>query len=649
MLNMTRFSLAAALALLVGCGLTDPTERSFNIQLETSHTMAQGDIVEIPVTIQRTNFDGPITFSVQQLPPGMSLRFSPPVMSRGATQTTLVVETTGAASPGATAITILARGDGVPTRTITLDVAIHLRGSYTLELIDTKVTAAQGGWGSASVALRRLNANASEVAISVSGLPAGVTTSPSLTSDGPGTSIAFTASASATVGTHAVTITSSAAGTPSQSATLSLAIIPPPATSDVTIPFCQFMPIWFAYQNEGYEWRRVTPSGNNFSFAATERVAIAFTFALTNNGSELQVRYATRQELSLLGIDCQASKTITGSVSGLGSGQRAYVEFDDVRTQATSSSPGFTLTGVREGNYDLVASRGNLPNAIGFRPDRFIVRRGLNPPDGSVLPTLDFGAEGFDPVQSALTVSGLSADEDLDWAVYLIGANVSWTMLHDGFGDPTPTTTHAFPTAALQPGELQALVVEGTTYEAQGFHMHERVQYEFFDSPVDHSVSLPPVLPTPQIELFAVAPYQRLRVQIASQPAYDAVAEILMWNTEFTRDILLTVTAAYLGGRPTTWDLVVPDFGNLSALGVNAAWMFPSVSEYWAFVYSSPAAIYWGARPNPGDVWRYASDLAYIGSNPCDLVACPAPSLRAISARGRGVRLQPNDRLRLRR
>lgn len=41
---------------------------AFDIALETSLTMAQGDIVEIPVTIQRSNFDGPITFSVPTSP-----------------------------------------------------------------------------------------------------------------------------------------------------------------------------------------------------------------------------------------------------------------------------------------------------------------------------------------------------------------------------------------------------------------------------------------------------------------------------------------------------------------------------------------------------------------------------------------------------
>jgi len=654
MSNMRVFPLAVALALLSGCDSVGP-EASFDIELETSLTMAQGDVVEITVTIQRGEFDGPITFSVQQAALGVSASFSPSIVT--GTETILTVETTGDAPPGAAAITIAASGEGAPTRTKTLDATIHLRGSYMLELIATKVTVAQGGWGSAGVIFRRFSANAGAVALAISGLPAGVTTSPSTTTDGPGTSIAFSASASAQVGSHPITITSSAAGTPPQSVTLSLVVIAPPATSNVSLAFCpKFVLPWFAFQNEGYGWQRVTPSGNTFSFGATDRVAIAYAFGLTDGGSFLIVRYQTREELSHWSDSCSGDKTINGSVSGLASGQRARVAMAGSGATVTSTSPNFTLTGVPEGAYELVAARGNIPTAAAaFRPDRFILRRGVNAAAGSTLPTLDFGAEGFAPMTSALAISGSAGDEDVDWSLYFDPVNGGVSLLQSGGNEPLPTTMNGFPASAFQSGDLQQLVVVGETVEDQPFRFRTRGQYAFFEALSAQSVSLPPPLSNIVIELAAVAPYPRVRARIASQPSYDAAAQFDFWHLPgTTKRVVLIVTAAYLGGTPATWELVVPDFGDLSALGGNPAWLFEPVDGYYAEAMSSPSAIWFGARPKPGDILRIATDyrdFPVVGAVELrrETVGNGAAARAApLHERGRGIRSQLAPRFRMR-
>jgi hypothetical protein len=76
------------------------------------------------------------------------------------------------------------------------------------------------------------------------------------------------------------------------------------------------------------------------------------------------------------------------------------------------------VTGVRDGLIDVIAGRADL--LIPGGPSRIIIRRGLNPANGSTLPVLDFNAaEAFAPVTRILTVNNAGADQLTSNTAYL--------------------------------------------------------------------------------------------------------------------------------------------------------------------------------------------------------------------------------------
>src|SRR5437867_4387734 len=99
---------------------------------------------------------------------------------------------------------------------------------------------------------------------------------------------------------------------------------------DLALDFCSNeTPVWFAYQNEGAPWTRVTPdAAGTFRFNATYRVTLAL---VRQSGSDYhtQITGATNRELQeVSNITCleqTGSKQLNGSVAGLSGSQKAEV------------------------------------------------------------------------------------------------------------------------------------------------------------------------------------------------------------------------------------------------------------------------------------------------------------------------------------
>jgi hypothetical protein len=607
---VARRNLAVAVGsglLAAGCGITGTEESRMTMSLSTTlAAIGQGSNSTVVVTFTRSNFDKPITLVAEgTLPSGVTATFSANPVAGAHTSTLLTIAAAGSAHPGTALLTVRATGDGVAEQSATVTVTVGVAGTFTLGLLTPTSTIAAGGGGKATVLVTRAS-NAASVTLAVSGLPSGVTASfdQSPTSQSA-TSLSFSATGAATPGTYPLTITASSPGyTPDQQTTLSLTVIAPPATASVTVPFCTTgIPAWFAYQNEGFAWQRVTASGSSFTFSASQKVTVAYAF-VTGSQSQVNVLYVTRSDIAAFSDrDCRGPKTLSGSVAAVNAGQIATVVMG-VGEGTVANGPGsFTLTDVATRPLDLLATRGAVSGGY-FTPDRMVVRRALDLPTGSVIPAIDFdAAESFAPVAHTLTINGVPTGDFVDFENVLFSATSSFGTVHSARPVGAAATLYSVPAAQLAAGDMHELTILALQSSTVG-----RVHVSYFGAPGDRTELVGPNLSAPTLTSITSTPYVRPRLQLASQPEYATAADVFLQQATAGsfRALLVLATAGHLGATPGTWDLVVPDFTGTD--GFNASWMLsagPSTS-YFAEAYSLRSEILFGGLPVAGDVLRVA-------------------------------------------
>jgi len=185
----------------------------------------------VPVAIVSTpaaGFNSAVALSVSGLPAGVSAQFSPAsIATPGSGSSTLTVSASSAAALASTPITVTATGGGV-TRTLSLTVTIQ---AATFAFSGpAAVIVAMGGSLPMSFSVVAGAGFNSAVALSITGMPAGVTAQFSPASIGaPGTgsaTLTVAASAAATPGSYPLTVGASG-GTVGKSQTLTLTVPQP--------------------------------------------------------------------------------------------------------------------------------------------------------------------------------------------------------------------------------------------------------------------------------------------------------------------------------------------------------------------------------------------------------------------------------------
>jgi pseudomonalisin len=158
-------------------------------------------------------FRSAITLAVSGLPKGATTKFAPASIAvPGTGSSTLTVMTAATTPSGTYPLTVTGSGGGV-TKTQALSVTVTVP-SFTLTLGGTKVIVARGG----SIAMRVTTAASigfsSPIALSVSGLPKGITASfaPATVVGGGNSTLTVKASSTAAVGTSTVTVTAAGGG-----------------------------------------------------------------------------------------------------------------------------------------------------------------------------------------------------------------------------------------------------------------------------------------------------------------------------------------------------------------------------------------------------------------------------------------------------
>ena len=195
------------------------------------------------VTITRVGgFAGAVTLAAEGLPAGVTATFAPAVIPAGsATSTVTIAASAAAAVAGPINLTIRATGPGITAATTALALTVTQGPAISVGLNPITVSVARGNSATTQVTVTRSGGFAGEVALAVTGLPAGVTGTfaPATLAAGATTStLTLTAGpAAALVSDVNVTVRATGTGVDASTFTLPVTVTPTPAlglTSNVT-------------------------------------------------------------------------------------------------------------------------------------------------------------------------------------------------------------------------------------------------------------------------------------------------------------------------------------------------------------------------------------------------------------------------------
>ena len=385
-----------------------------------------------------------------------------------------------------------------------------------------------------------------------------------------------------------------------------------PIGADVEYLYCSAaeVPVFFAYQDGSGPWKQVTPTTGAFTkFAFTllqarggvlavyhtplpmvrdalnhhrqhpvtkprarARVASRSARALPAllvDQYQTEVAYATAAELAQDGIDnCRqtlGTRSVTATVTGINPPEVAVVSLGSATNVffAGATTNPVTFDGVQVGLVDLFASR--LP-AAGNAPDRLVVMRGLDIPEGGAVPSaIDFTGPNSSAATTAtanITGSGTDLLEMFTDVVTSTGSASLWF-------DMVPSSNSLRPWGGLSPatmiaGDLHGLAVFATP--TAGTAGDFRVTLRYVGAVADQTLPIGPVLNAPTATQVAAGSYPRFRFQGSVQSEYNkGVSVDILPTTGDGNGYSIIATASWLAGAGSAlaYDLTMPDVSAL--------------------------------------------------------------------------------------
>src|SRR5437870_8008907 len=363
---------------------------------------------------------------------------------------------------------------------------------------------------------------------------------------------------------------------------------PPPPPTTVAVAYCAGLePTWVAFQDGDGAWTQAQPtvSGSTKTFrhgSAADRGAIATLSGAGGNMTVLSVLYGTPAELVTAGDtnarDCgpAPAKTLLGTVARLDTNETAFVAASFNARVPVGVDRSFELKGLASGPRDLLATRTTRTDGSDVIT-RLMLRRGVDVPDSTTLPVLDFAsAEAFAPAVANVSLDGLGAESAASGTRLLTDRDELTVSLMIG---PTTDVTRpyvALPESQLLAGDLQILaasVSAATTGSARSATL-------YFRTPTDRTLTLGAPLVLPTFSTIASAPALRLRAHFVPQSEYDRSA-FVSYQEGTTTFVVISMTAAYAALTETGYDLVVPDLSG--AVGFDSAWsLHPGATLLWS-------------------------------------------------------------------
>ena len=468
-----------------------------------------------------------------------------------------------------------------PTITATFNSTAQ---NFSVSMNPTIASVPQGGNGTATANIARLNGYAGAVSFSTTGAPSGVTITANPASvTGPTATLNIAATSAVAAGNYPITISATGAGIPgTQSATLNLQVTPAQGGSgNVAFNFANCdpseLPLWAAVQNGTGAWTRVTPVNKTFTFAPGARGAFAIVVA-DGSAFHTNVFYGSQDEITslALGSPCGGlnasggTKQLTGTIASVPANGSVIISIGAASTEhAVLQGSNFTLDGVPAGTRDLIASS-VVPNAGGFPVvQRLILRRNVN--YAASIPALNFAADAFIPPLQVVVPTNLGGDQMSIESSFITANGV--TPYFSGTGGPNAATNGVgyvgMPDSLLQPGDLHAVSVSAASAGGASF----RAAVLLHHSLVRDTMTFGPALSQPAVTSLGTSPYPRMRAQLASQSAYNGAASADF--DQSANSVSVTATAGYAGSTPTSWTLDIPD---LTGAGYDPAWGLKSGS-----------------------------------------------------------------------
>lgn len=225
--SITVTGTSGALSHTTGISLmvTAPATADFSLSTTPATvTVAQGAIVTSTVTVAPLNgFAGSVALAATGLPTGVTASFSP-ASTTGASTLTLSASSTAAAGPATITVTGTS-GTLTHSASISVTVTATAVANFSLSAAPATVTVARGASGTSTVTVNKLNGFVASVALSATGLPAGVTASFSPVSATGSSVLTLATTATAAAGTSSITVTGTS-GTLTHTATITLVVVP---------------------------------------------------------------------------------------------------------------------------------------------------------------------------------------------------------------------------------------------------------------------------------------------------------------------------------------------------------------------------------------------------------------------------------------
>ncbi len=534
----------------------------------------------LPIVITRGGgLTGDVQFALEGAPTGVTGIFTPNPATGSSTQ--LVVNVAQSVAAGAYNVVVRGTvGTVTSTAALALTVTAASAGDFALSVVPATVTVTSGQTVNTTVNIARSGGFTGAVNLTVSGLPAGVSANfVPASATGTQAQLSIITQPSAAAGTFTAVVRGNATGLTERTVNLGVTVqsAPVPGTGNVTFRFCnnERFPLWFAYRDgTNGAWTRVLPGANQtYAFTINENVgAVAVVTAISGGGTSTFIYQQTRAELIAAGnaecVQNPSTKTVNGTVAGLSAGQTAYVALGGTLGTVTFPSTAFSLTGVLDRATDLVAARAGIDfTTFAIVPDRFVLRRNLNPAAGSSIPVIDFGsAEAFAPATATYTLANNGTDDIFVTGGFFTsnGAAGFFSIPVTGGGNSRPV--YGIPLARTQAGDLhqvQALATGGNGATIRGVTQYNREL-------VNRTLTLGSNLNAPTFTTLAGAPYQRYRAAGTFQAEYNQEITIsYQQTTSGGRAWTLYSTAGYLGGA-SSYSLDLPDLSAVA--GFNNTW-----------------------------------------------------------------------------
>lgn len=588
-----------------------------------------GGTVSTGVTLTRSGgYAGDVTLAVTGLPSGASAAFAPATLSGATTASTLTLTVGASVAAGTYPLSVNAAGPqagGNLTASANLTLTVTAAQSYSLSA--TSVSLTQGASATSTVTITRNGGFNGAVALSVSGLPSGVTgTFNPASATGTTSTLTLTATTGAATGAFTATISGTATGAPNATATLtgSVATGGGGGTGNIAWTFCdtERFPVWFAVQNGNGAWTQVMPTGTTnrvYSFNMNSSGGVAYAIPQSGNtGTDVTVMYLGAQEMSRSAeSECETApggfKTLTGTVAGLSTNplslQSAMIWVGFSGGSANANGP-FTVERARGGVTDLLAIRSSMtiggPGGYSNAADKVILRRDVN--YTSTIPALDFaGSEAFNPITAQYSITNLSAGQNLFATSMFSTANgTAGSFSSVDMSGTSPVTVYGIPASKLQSGDQHMVLIAASTTAGQ-VATSQRIMYQVNHELTNRSLALGAELPTVSPTTIANAPYRRLSVSVAKQSDYaDAIGVGYTPTTSNGNSWTVNMTATY-AGNPSTWKIDIPDFSGVA--GFQSSWGLGNTATTWTVTASGSMS---GINPltgkyNEGANWKAAS------------------------------------------